>query len=98
MVLMGYYLLPEHYLLSYHPHEHDPHCCSIHLENEGTIISPVPQHCPEKENYKLVYDIQPKFFDGFTPLNDFFDQVYTPEKIKAISPFLSKPRAPPGLV
>jgi hypothetical protein len=98
LVLMGYYLLPERYLLAFHPHEHDAHCCSIQNNYEGDIISPLPQHCPEKENYKQIYDFQLKFFDGFKTPKETFCQVYVTEKIKAVCLFLSKPRAPPGLV
>jgi len=97
LMLMGYYLLPEHYLLVFHPHEHDHHCCALHEGIDGDIVSPLPKHCPEKENYKQIYDLQLKFYFGFNPTTESFCQVFIPEKIKAVSLFLLNPRAPPGL-
>ena len=69
VALIGYYILPEHYLLLLHPHEHKSFCCSAHL-NDGLIqITEWERQCLEKENYKQVFDNQINFQPQFNQLH-----------------------------
>ncbi len=54
LTVMGYYLLPDAYLLPLHPHEHDnPVCCKNFKEQ--TTVDKTPLVCQEKEEYKQVH-------------------------------------------
>lgn len=95
---MGYYLLPEHYLLAWHPHEHDPICCELHEVYEGDLLTSTPKYCQEKENHKQVYSSEFGFFYSlFLPQFHLFIEI-TPLQVilKVIN--TSPSRAPPFLL
>ena len=69
VALMAYYILPEHYLLMLHPHEHKSHCCAAHAKEDLTQIAEWERQCPEKENYKQVFDYQFVFHPEFNQIH-----------------------------
>ena len=51
---MGYYLLPDAYLLHLHPHEHDKMVCCRNKSAE-TTVDKKPLVCQEKEAFKQLH-------------------------------------------
>jgi hypothetical protein len=97
LLLIGYYLLPEHYLLPFHPHEHDIHCCEQSQEFDGAVFKPSEKVCLEKENYKQIYYFALVYYKSIAhqPVN-----ILTPELHCAIvsSSYKStQTRAPPSI-
>lgn len=69
ILLMAYYILPEHYLLLLHLHEHKSHCCTAHAKEDLTQIAEWERQCPEKENLKQVFDHQFVFHPEFNQIH-----------------------------
>jgi len=62
LIITGYYLLPEYYLQIFHPHRHDSKLCLQHDGCQVDILAGEPQHCPQKEDNKQLYDNGYRFF------------------------------------
>ncbi len=68
ILLMAYFILPEHYLLLLHPHEHKSYCCAAHASEDVSQITERERQCREKENYKQVFDYQLLFHPEFNQI------------------------------
>lgn len=96
LIITGYYLLPEYYLLIFHPHRHDSKLC---LKTDGCsveILSSEPHYCPQKEDHKQLYDSGFRFFflEPIVTAFQYKEQVTR----KLTKPLFAStyPRAPPG--
>ena len=69
ILLMAYYIMPEHYLLLLHPHEHKSYCCAVHAKEGLAQVTEWERQCAEKENYKQVFDNQLFFQPQFNPVH-----------------------------